>query len=161
MIIVLMGVSGSGKTTIGQRLAQNMGWLFQDADSFHSPANIARMHQGIPLNDCDRTPWLTILHTQIQSWLATQQNVILACSALKAAYRQQLGLEHPQIKLVYLRGTLSQLHERLRQRQAHFFSVELLASQLAILEEPPDAMVVDIGLPPEEIVHLIQTHLHL
>lgn len=132
-----MGVSGSGKTTIGQMLAESLHWEFHDADSFHSPDNIEKMRRGIPLDDNDRIPWLQSLQTAIINWLQDNRNVVLACSALKASYRQFLVLDS-DIKLVYLQGTFELIQTRLQKRENHFMNRELLTSQFASLEEPED-----------------------
>jgi gluconokinase len=109
MIIILMGVSGSGKTTIGKLLANTLNWEFKDADDFHSVDNIEKMRLGIPLNDADRKPWLKDLQTAIALWLKENQNIILACSALKTKYRQYLRLDHKHVQLIYLKGSLDVL----------------------------------------------------
>lgn len=151
-IIILMGVSGAGKTLIGQRLATQLGWTFCDADEFHPPENIAKMQQGIPLQDCDRIPWLAILNQEIAQWLETQQRTILACSALKASYRQQLYLYHPQVQLVYLHGYTALIKQRLQERRGHFMRSELLQSQLDSLEEPTHGIRVNVDQEPDAIL---------
>jgi gluconokinase len=156
MIILLMGVSGSGKTTIGQRLAKRLGWQFYDADDFHPISNIEKMHHGIPLTDGDRIPWLTALHDAIHIWVETHTNVVLACSALKASYRDNLYHPTDPIKLVYLKGSVELIHHRLSQRNNHYMPPTLLHSQFDTLEEPQDAIVVDIAQSPDAIAHQIQ-----
>jgi gluconokinase len=151
VIIVVMGVTGSGKTTIGTLLAARLAWLFADADDFHSAANKEKMHKGIPLTDADRLPWLASMHEQIAKWIASKQNAVLACSALKRSYRQQLW-NGPEVKFVYLRGSYEFIAERLRARKGHFADEHILAGQFADLEEPGDALVVDISASPDEIV---------
>ena len=152
-----MGVSGSGKSTIGKLLADALNWEFQDADNFHSTANIEKMRLGIPLNDSDRKPWLKDLQTAIAVWLQQNTNVVLACSALKADYRQYLLLDSDRMQLVYLQGSLNLLQQRLLGRQNHFMSEKLLNSQLETLEEPDDAICVDISEPPQLIVENLKT----
>jgi len=159
MIIILMGVSGSGKTTIGTRLAHALGWPFYDGDQFHPPANVAKMQQGLPLTDTDRWPWLHTLRAHMETWLQQGLSAVLACSALKQVYRAYLLLEDPEVKLLYLQGEYARIHERLTQRRGHFMPPGLLASQFAALEEPAQGVVVDIGPPPETIVALIREQL--
>src|SRR5215831_13360545 len=161
MIIILMGVSGSGKTTIGQRLAQELGWPFYDGDQFHPQANIAKMQQGMPLTDEDRWPWLQALHTHIETWVHQSMSAVLACSALKQAYREHLIIDETEVKLVYLKGDYYLIYERLGQRRGHFMLPGLLASQFAALEEPEQGVVVDIVHPPETIVALIREQLRV
>ena len=151
MVIILMGVTGSGKTTIGHALAESIHWQFADADDFHSRANVAKMRAGIPLTDTDRLPWLASLHDAIAGWLKTQTNVVLACSALKQSYRQKL-LVDPEVKLVYLRGERELISQRLSQRHGHYMDPKLLASQFATLEEPRNAVVVDVDANVADIV---------
>ena len=161
MIIILMGVSGSGKTTIGERLAQALGWPFYDGDQFHPPANVAKMQQGMPLTDEDRWPWLHALRTHIETWLQQGMSAVLACSALKQAYREHLIVDEAEVKLVYLKGDYDLIQERLAQRRGHFMPPELLASQFAALEEPEQGVVVDTVHPPETIVALIREQLRV
>src|SRR5262249_24658510 len=159
MIIILMGVSGSGKTTIGERLARALGWPFYDADQFHPPANVTKMQQGMPLTDEDRWPWLQALRTHIETCMHQRVSAVLACSVLKQAYREHLIIDEAEVKLVYLKGDYDLIHERLAQRQGHFMPPGLLDSQFATLEEPEQGIVVDIGPPPETIVALIRQQL--
>jgi gluconokinase len=159
-IVIVMGVSGSGKTTVAAQLARGLGWKFLDADSLHSSANVAKMHAGIPLDDSDRAPWLAALHREIERSLAKAENLALACSALKRSYREQLLIDSG-VKLVYLRGTFEVLRHRLEQRKGHFMTEQLLASQLETLEEPADAVTMDVQQPVDEIVAEIRERLGL
>lgn len=152
MFYIIMGVSGTGKSTIGKLLSDRTGWTFYDADDFHPPANIDKMHRGIPLTDSDRLPWLEELQGLISNSLNQQQQGILACSALKYKYRQILCNNHSQVIFIYLRGSYDCIHSRLEAREGHFMSSSLLKSQFAILEEPQDALVFDVSLPPQSIV---------
>ncbi|MEA5567205.1 gluconokinase [Anabaena sp. UHCC 0399] len=157
MIVIIMGVSGSGKTTIGKLLAESLGWEFQDADDFHSSANIEKMRLGIPLDDADRIPWLQDIRNAIAQWLQENRNVVLACSALKASYRQFLVGDSSDIKIVYLKGADKIIQKRLQERQSHFMSEKLLNSQFNTIEEPNNAIYIDISQPPEEIVNFLKT----
>jgi gluconokinase len=158
MVIILTGVSGVGKTTIGQALAQELRWRFADGDDFHSVANIAKMHAGVPLTDEDRAPWLQSLHAAIADWLASGENVVLACSALKASYRAIL-LVSSEVELVYLRGSFELIARRLALRKGHYMNPDLLRSQLDTLEEPTDTLTLDAGLPVAQLVTEIRTAL--
>ncbi|MBV9873648.1 MAG: gluconokinase [Verrucomicrobia bacterium] len=150
-----MGVSGSGKTAVGTRLAEKLQYEFLDADNFHPPANIEKMKHGIPLTDEDRFPWLQNLHRELGSRLNKGKSVILACSALKETYRQILGEGLAQVRFVYLHVDKEVLAERLQKRAGHFFPKELLDSQLAALETPHDALVVEENRPLDEVVDSI------
>ncbi len=158
MIVVLMGVTGAGKTTIGVLLAQRLGWDFVDADSFHSPANVEKMKPGIALDDADRGPWLKSLHGAMEGWAAEHKNVVLACSALKRIYRDELGVAG-QTKFVYLKGSYDLIYQRLRRRHGLFASQAILAGQFAALEEPDDAITVDIDHTEDAIVAEIMRQL--
>lgn len=160
MVIVVMGTTGSGKTTVGTLLAQRTGWEFADADDFHPPANIEKMSRGIPLDDADRAPWLAILHDKIVGWLNAQRKAILACSALKQSYREQL-LVSPEVKLVYLKGDYSLFAGRIHARKGHFAKEEILAGQFRDLEEPISALTLDAHPGPEQLVEQICGHLAL
>jgi gluconokinase len=160
MVIILMGVSGAGKTTVGQLLASQLGWEFADADDYHSATNVEKMRTGIPLTDADRAPWLATLRSLIAGWLTAGKNAVLACSALKRTYREALQVS-PEVKIVYLKGTPSLLHQRLHSRLGHFMTEQMLASQLTALEEPDHAVVVDVGASPAEIVAKIRASLAL
>jgi gluconokinase len=158
VIILIMGVQGAGKTTIGLLLASKLNFEFQDADNFHSAANIEKMRSGIPLTDRDREPWLAALHDGIERWLADKRNVVLACSALKANYRERL-LVSAEVKLVYLRATSEVVLNRLKLRHGHYAGENLLQSQFADLEEPVNALIVDAALAPSEIVRELRLRL--
>jgi gluconokinase len=160
VIILLMGPAGSGKTTVGELLAAQLGWEFADGDSFHSTANIEKMSRGIPLDDNDRIPWLNSIREAMEKWDAQRRNVVLACSALKRDYRLRLQI-NSNVKLVYLKGSYELLRERLHQRKGHYAGEQLLASQLADLEEPTDAITVNIAHTPEEIAAEIRKQLAL
>ena len=151
MVVVVMGVTGSGKTTVGSLLARQMGWEFKDADEFHPAANIEKMSRGIPLTDADRAPWLAAMHDAIQRWLADGKNVVLACSALKRSYRESLCID-PRVKLIYLKGSYELIADRVRARKGHFAKADLVRSQFADLEEPDDAITIDVSHTPEEQV---------
>lgn len=159
MVIVLMGVSGVGKTTVGMLLARALGAEFAEGDSYHPPANVEKMRNGAPLDDEDRWPWLQILAAEIDSWLAEDRDVVLACSALKRAYRDLLAHGRPEVRFVYLKGEAALLRARLDQRRGHYMPPTLLASQLAALEEPDDALTIDVSGPPEVIVEQIRVAL--
>ena len=150
MVILLMGVSGSGKTTVGKTLAAELGWEFADGDDFHSPQNIAKMHAGIALSDEDREPWLAALAKAIQGWISAKHSVVLACSALKENYRERLVISD-EVKVVYLHGDYELIRRRLAQRHEHYMNPGLLRSQFDTLEEPRNAVTVDITQSPEDI----------
>ena len=150
MILILMGVVGSGKTTVGKLLAAKLSWDFADADDFHSPENVRKMSQGIGLTDADRVPWLASLRAAIEAWQAEGRNAVLACSALRHAYREEL--RSGNVQFVYLKGEARLIDERLRARRGHYASGTILESQLATLEEPTDAITVSIDQPPDAIV---------
>jgi gluconokinase len=166
MVIAIMGVAGSGKTTIGQKLAAELKWPFRDADEFHPPANVAKMSAGIPLNDDDRAPWLAAIHAYIDETLAAKKSAIVTCSALKETYRETLTTSHDtkghgadSVRWVYLKGDAATLTERISHRRGHFMKPEMLQSQLATLEEPRDAIVCNIAKSPSEIVAEIRKQL--
>jgi gluconokinase len=162
MIIVLMGVSGSGKTTVGKAYASQMGWTFVDADDFHPAANIAKMHRGEPLTDADRWPWLEAIRQRLLLAAQRGENVVLACSALKHAYQEYLTHEDPErIYYVYLRGSEELIRQRLVERKGHFMNPNLLHSQFETLEPPENAIEIDIAPPPDEIAANIRRKLGL
>ena len=156
MIILVMGVSGSGKTTIGQQLAKSLNFQFRDADEFHSDENIQKMRNNIPLTDADRQPWLETMQAAIDQWLEHNQNVVLTCSALKDKYRKMLWRDPEQIKIVYLKGTFELIESRLKQRQDHFMKSDLLKSQFEDLEEHEGVILADISQTPSEIIEKIR-----
>ena len=158
MVILLMGVSGAGKTTVGKLLASQLVWEFADGDDYHPAANLEKMRNGIPLTDADRAPWLEILRSMIGDWIAAGKSAVLACSVLKRAYRERLQVG-PEVRVVYLKGDEPLLQRRMRARHGHFMTERMLASQLATLEEPEDAVVLDVGQSAEEIVAEIQRRL--
>jgi gluconokinase len=160
MIVIIMGTTGSGKTTIGTLLAKRQGWEFVDADDFHPPANVEKMKHGIPLTDADREPWLKVLHDRIVEWNTEARNVVLACSALKKSYRDELRAS-PNVKFVYLKGSYELFSQRVLVRKGHFAKQDLLASQFATLEEPTDAITVDATASPEQIVVEVRRQLGL
>ena len=163
MIIIVFGVSGAGKTTVGKLLARESGWHFVEADDFHSAANIEKMRSGRPLTDEDRWPWLERLREEIKRMVATSKNAVVACSALKRAYRDRLRVSD-EVKFVFLRGDYALVEKQLRSRRGHFMNAALLGSQFDDLEEPQadeHALTVALGRMPEEIVEEIEAKLRL
>jgi len=163
VIVIVFGVSGAGKTTIGKLLAEELGWRFCEADDFHPRANIEKMHSGHPLTDEDRWPWLERLLEQITRSLAAKENVVLACSSLTRAYRGRLRVSD-DVKFVSLRGVYALIERQLRRRRGHFMNPALLQSQFADLEEPEpdeDAITIELGRTPEELVEEIKAKLGL
>ena len=161
MVILVMGVAGSGKTTVGCALAAALGWSFRDADDFHPPANVAKMSAGLPLDDTDRAPWLAAIRAHIDACLARGENAIVTCSALKEKYRAGLVADPARVKLVHLTGSPALLATRIAGRAGHFMKPEMLASQLAALEPPRDALAVDIAESPDQLVARIRRALAL
>jgi len=159
-IIIIMGVAGCGKSTIGFMLAHELGWGFYDADDFHSESNRMKMAQNIPLTDEDRADWLDSLRSLIGQNIQNEKSIVLACSALKKSYRDILMINE-QVEFIYLRGTYEQIEARLLQRSGHFMSAKMLASQFDILEEPQDAVTIDITHTPREIISIIRKGLAL
>lgn len=158
MIILLMGVSGCGKTTVGERLADRQGWTYQEGDALHPPENVAKMAGGTPLTDADRIPWLLAVAAWIDARRTAGESGVISCSALKQAYRNLLIGQRDNVQLVYLKGTREQLARQLASRTGHFMPAGLLESQLATLEEPTTAerpLVVTIDQPVEAIVTAI------
>jgi gluconokinase len=160
VIAIIMGTTGAGKTTIGTLLAAQLSWQFTDADSFHPAANIEKMSRGIPLNDADRAPWLAAMRKAILEWIAAGKNVVLACSALKRAYRDELR-PSPEVRIIYLKGGYALFAERIHHRHGHFAGEGILAGQFADLEEPDDAITIDAAKSPDEIVAEIRRRLAL
>jgi gluconokinase len=152
LIIVVMGVTGAGKTTVGRLLARELGCEFADADDFHPESNVAKMRAGIPLNEDDRRPWLERLRAEIARYEAEGRDLVMACSALKKDYRKMLAVGSAAIKFIYLKGSAELIAHRLRERRGHFAGEKILAGQFADLEEPDGALVADIGGTPQEIV---------
>jgi gluconokinase len=160
MIVIVMGVVGAGKTVVGQLLAAQLGWEFADADDYHSLANVEKIRHGVALNDEDRRPWLKRLREEITDWSFRGSSGVLACSALKRSYRDELTIG-PEVHFVYLKGSADLIAQRLRSRQGHFAGDQILASQFADLEEPETAVTVDIAQPVERIVAQIRERLGL
>ena len=163
MIVIVFGVSGAGKTTVGKLLARELGWRFIEADDFHPATNIEKMRSGHALTDEDRWPWLNRLREEIKQLLAVGENAVLACSALKRAYRDRLRVSD-EVKFVFLRDDYALVEKQLRSRRRHFMNPDLLHSQFDDLEEPqPDehVLTIELGHMPEEIVDRIKAKLHL
>ena len=159
-IIILMGVTGSGKTTIGKLLSEQLGWTFYDGDDFHPPANVEKMSAGIALDDQDRVPWLTKLRELALDSISSGQSAIIACSALKAWYRDEFLACHSNVIFFHLSGTAECITKRLAQRKDHFMDPALLKSQFETLEEPEEAYLIDVSSSPEEIAAKIYTILN-
>jgi gluconokinase len=163
VIVIVFGVSGAGKTTIAKLLAEQLGWEFYEADDFHPRANIEKMRSGRPLTDEDRWPWLERLREQTARSLAAKENAVLACSALKRAYRERLRV-NDDVKFVFLRGDYALIENQLRRRRGHFMNPELLQSQFDDLEEPQadeNVLTIKLGRTPEELVGEIEAKLDL
>ena len=160
MVVVLMGVSGSGKTTIGKLLADRLGWTFVEGDDFHPAANVAKMHAGVPLTDADRAPWLAALRERIDSAVERSENLVLACSALKHAYQDYLQQHEPDnVRYVYLHASEELIRERLAARKGHFMNPNLLHSQFETLEPPDHALRVEVSGTPEAVADEIHRKL--
>lgn len=158
---IVMGVSGCGKSSIGISLAEKLGWDFYDADDFHPPANVAKMASGTPLDDSDRTPWLASLHELISSSLKTNRPGVLACSALKERYRQQLMDGNDGTQLVYLKGSYDLIWSRMIARKEHYMKPHMLKSQFDALEEPTNALTIEISMSLDDIVQEIISSMSL
>ena len=155
MIVILMGVSGVGKTTIGQVLSEKLGWPFFDADEFHSPASIEKMRNGIPLEDADRWPWLDRMNAMLVEKEGRGDSVLLACSALKQVYRDRLAKGTADLRWIYLKGSFDLIRKRLEARKGHYMKAGLLESQFATLEEPGSAFDIDTADTPDAIADTI------
>jgi gluconokinase len=161
MMVVLMGVSGVGKSTVGQVLAKRTGWHLYDADEFHSAQNIEKMGSGIALEDADRWPWLDSMNAMLLQKQAQHESVLLACSALKQKYRDRLANGCRDLHWVYLKGDFDLIRARLESRKNHYMKAGLLESQFAALEEPRDAVVVDVVETPDAIANRILSQLKI
>jgi gluconokinase len=161
MIVVVMGVAGSGKTTVGGLLARSLQWRFFDADDLHSAANREKMRRGIALTEADRGPWLEAVRDLIERSLAAGDSCVVACSALKRSYRERLVGRHAAVKVAYLDASYELVSARLAKRPGHFFNPGLLQNQFDLLEEPSDAIVVDAATAPEVIVAAIRDKLSI
>lgn len=159
MIVVLMGVSGAGKTTVGELLSERLGWPLLDADAFHPPGNIEKMRSGIPLTDEDRWPWLERLNRLLKESDSNGASALLACSALKQKYRDRLAAGCGDLRWVYLKGSFELIESRLMARKGHYMKAGLLESQFAALEEPADAVTADISAAPEAIADAVEAAL--
>jgi gluconokinase len=159
LLILIMGVSGAGKSTVGSALARELGWVFLDADDFHSPANIAKMASGQPLDDADRQPWLAALRERLLFHESQGEDVVLACSALKQVYRERLTGAVSHAAVVFLAADPELIDDRLARRRRHFMNPTLAESQFETLEPPRTAVVLDPSLPTDELVRRIRTEL--
>ena len=159
--IIFMGVTGSGKSTLGSMLAERLGWEFFDGDDYHSPENVDKMSRGIPLTDADRAGWLDTLAALILSRLQQGQTGVLACSALKQSYRDRLNVLPGEIRFVYLKGSPALISARVNSRNDHYMKAGMVESQFAALEEPTDALVIDIDQSPSQILQQLITGLRL
>jgi gluconokinase len=159
MVVIVMGVTGAGKTTVGRALAASLGWEFVDGDDLHSEANKLKMHRGIALDDADRAPWLSALRKLIETMVSQHRDGVVACSALRQSYRDRLVMDPNAVKVVYLKGSKRLIAERLGKRGPHFMNPDLLQSQFDTMEEPRDAIVVDVSAAPEAIVSTIKARL--
>lgn len=158
MIVLVMGVAGAGKTTVGRMLAATLGYEFSDADSFHTPENVDKMRRGIALSDADREPWLRDLAAAVDDWLARDRDVVLACSALTAAYRAILLRDPSRMRLVYLKISPAIAHQRVSARRGHYMPGALVETQFEVLEEPAGregAIVADASQPPDVLVRTV------
>jgi len=156
---IVMGVSGCGKSSVGEKLAEYLGWDFYDADDFHPPANVAKMASGIPLDDLDRAPWLASLNELISASLKAGQPGVLACSALKERYRQRLMEGNAGVQIVYLKGSYDLIWSRMEKRTDHYMKPHMLKSQFETLEEPTSALTIDISMSVDDIVQEILKHM--
>ena len=161
LAIILMGVSGCGKSTVGRELERKLGWEFFDGDDFHPQENVLKMTRGVPLEAEDRWPWLRALHQLIEKHLDSDQCLVVACSALKEAYRYVLRGNREEIVFVYLKGDFERINDRLKHRAGHYMKAEMLRSQFADLEEPEQALTVSIEKPVQLIVEEIIKYLSL
>jgi gluconokinase len=158
MVIVVMGVAASGKTTVGHLLAEDLGWTFYDADDFHPDSNVEKMSRGVPLDDEDRRPWLEALGELIRECLSLGRDAVLACSALKESYRERLLIDE-RVRAAYLEADRALIRERLNERTDHFMKAGMLDSQFAALEEPEESTHYDASRPPAELVREIRERL--
>lgn len=151
MVILVMGTTGAGKTTVGKLIAQRLGWIFLDADDFHPATNVEKMRHGIPLTDADRAPWLANIHSRLLQLAAENKDTVLACSALKQSYRDTLSSQL-DMRIVYLRGSYEQMRQHILARHGHFAGESILAGQFADLEEPTNATVLEVAGSPSQLV---------
>jgi gluconokinase len=158
MVIVVMGVAASGKTTVGRLLAEDLGWTFYDADDFHPDSNVDKMSRGVPLDDEDRRPWLEALGELIRECLSLGRDAVLACSALKESYRERLLIDG-RVRVAYLEAGRELIRERLAERTDHFMKADMLDSQFAALQEPEESTHYDASRPPAELVREIRERL--
>ena len=155
LVVLVMGVSGSGKTTVGRRLAERLSFQFVDADDLHSSANKQKMGQGIPLTEADRLPWLQLIAEKISCWLDNGERVVLACSALTENHRKILIKNHDRVPIIFLSGSFELIEKRLAKRKGHFFDRRLLSSQFVILDEPERVIKLDVSANPEDLVEQV------
>jgi gluconokinase len=159
-IVIVTGVTGSGKSTVGRALAERLGWRFHDADDLHAPENVARMRRGQPLTDALRQPWLSRVRAVVDEAARERRGEVIACSALKAVYRERIAGGVAGVRFVHLTGDPALLRARIEGRRGHFAGADLLESQLQALEPPTDALTLDVSLPVDALVDMIERDLH-